>query len=184
MMIHAYLNQEYVRFFSDFEKLVQSQMQRRDTLVDVPFAKQLIAQLQSRGFSEKESLRYFALFYQLHRAFYFITRALVGDSPSMKQLRLALWNNVFTYDVGLYDQHLCGTVWRISPPYCLGKPEQARDLQPQLSGVRVSFLLTPRRAGLPITLWRHSSLSISRNTRRASSNRSFSAIVKGHSQGL
>jgi len=81
-------------------------MQRRDTLVNVPFAKQLITQLLSRGFSEEESVRYFALFYQIMRAFYFISRALVGDSPSMKQLRLALWNNVFTYDVGLYDQHL------------------------------------------------------------------------------
>ena len=106
LMMHAYLNQQYVRFFPDFEKLIQSQMRGRDTLVNVPFAKQLITQLVSRGFSEKESLRYFALFYQIMRAFYFISRALVGDSPSMKQLRLALWNNVFTYDVGLYDQHL------------------------------------------------------------------------------
>jgi DNA-binding NtrC family response regulator len=106
LMMHAYLNQEYVRFFADFEKLVQTQMKRRDTLVNAPFAKQLVTQLVSRGFSEKESLRYFALFYQIMRAFYFISCALVGDSPSMKQLRLALWNNVFTYDVGLYDQHL------------------------------------------------------------------------------
>jgi DNA-binding NtrC family response regulator len=106
LMMHAYLYQEYVRFFSDFEKLVQSQMLRRDIVVNVPFADKLITRLFSRGFSEKESIRYFALFYQIMRAFYFISLALVGDSPCMKQLRLALWNNVFTYDVGLYDQHL------------------------------------------------------------------------------
>ncbi len=74
--------------------------------MNVPFAQKLIARLRTRGFSEEESVRYFALLYQLHRAFHLISRALVGDSPSMKQLRLALWNNVFTYDVGLYDQHL------------------------------------------------------------------------------
>jgi transcriptional regulator with AAA-type ATPase domain len=106
LMMHAYLYQEYVRFFPDFEKLVQSQTRRRDTVVNVPFANKLITRLLSRGFSEKESIRYFALFYQIMRAFYFISLALVGGSPSMKQLRLALWNNVFTYDVGLYDQHL------------------------------------------------------------------------------
>lgn len=106
LMMHAYLYHEYVRFFPDFEKLVQSQMQRRDTVVNVPFANKLITRLLSRGFSENESIRYFALFYQLMRAFYFISLALIGDSPCMKQLRLALWNNVFTYDVGLYDKHL------------------------------------------------------------------------------
>jgi hypothetical protein len=106
LMMHAYLNQEYIRFFPDFEKSIQSQTQRRDTVVNVPFADKLITRLLSRGFSEKESIRYFALFYQIMRAFYFISLALVGDSPSMKQLRLALWNNVFTYDLGLYDQHL------------------------------------------------------------------------------
>ena len=106
LMRHAYLNQEYIRFFPDFEKSVQSQTQRRDTVVNVPFADKLITRLLSRGFSEKESIRYFALFYQIMRAFYFISLALVGDSPSMKHLRLTLWNNVFTYDLGLYDQHL------------------------------------------------------------------------------
>ncbi len=106
LMMHAYLYQEYRSFFSDFQKLIQKQMQQRGSTVTVPFAKQLIAQLQSRGFSEEECLRYLTLFFQLSRAFYFISSALVGDSPSMKKLRLALWNNVFTYDIGLYDQHL------------------------------------------------------------------------------
>jgi DNA-binding NtrC family response regulator len=106
LMMHAYLYQEYVRFFPDFEKLIQGQMQQQDKPVSVSFAKQLIGKLHSRGFSDEESVRYFALFYQLRRAFYFISTALVGDCPSMKELRIALWNNVFTFDVGLYDQHL------------------------------------------------------------------------------
>lgn len=106
LMRLSYLNQEYIRFFNDFDTLVQHQMEHRDTPVTVPFAKTLISQLHSRGFSDEESLRYFALFYQLHRAFCFISRTLAGDCPSMKKLRLALWNNVFTFDLGLYDQHL------------------------------------------------------------------------------
>ncbi|MFH0812908.1 MAG: sigma 54-interacting transcriptional regulator [Pseudomonadota bacterium] len=106
LILHAYLYQVFVRFSSDLDNLIQRQLGQRDKPVDVPFAEQLIAQLKSRGFSDKECLRYFALLYQLKRAFYFITTDLVGESPSMKQLRLALWNNVFTNDVRLYDQHL------------------------------------------------------------------------------
>jgi transcriptional regulator with AAA-type ATPase domain len=106
LMKQVYLNQEYIRFFNEFDLIVQNQMEHRNTPVNVPFAKPLISRLHSRGFSNAESHRYFGLFYQLHRAFCFISRTLIGDCPSMKQLRLALWNNVFTYDLGLYDQHL------------------------------------------------------------------------------
>ena len=106
LILHAYLYQEYLRFFSDVKNLIQNQIQHLGTPLTVTFANQLITRLQSRGFSKEKSLRYVALFYQLSRAFYFISNALVGECPSMKQLRIALWNNVFTYDVGLYDQHL------------------------------------------------------------------------------
>ena len=66
----------------------------------------LVCGLKRGSYAEEEGVRYFALLYQLHLAFHLISRALIGDSPSMKQLRFALWNNVFTYDIGLYDQHL------------------------------------------------------------------------------
>jgi transcriptional regulator with AAA-type ATPase domain len=106
LMREVYLYQQYIRLAPDFRELIQNQVKQRDAHVTVSFAEHLMAQLQSRGFSEEACVHYLALFYQLHRAFYFISQTLVGDCPSMKQLRLALWNNVFTYDVGLYDQHL------------------------------------------------------------------------------
>jgi DNA-binding NtrC family response regulator len=106
IMMQAYLYQEFFRFGPDFEKLILDQIQQTNKSLTVPFAQKLITRLRTRGFTEEECVRYFAFLYQLHRAFYLISHALVGDSPSMKQLRLALWNNVFTYDVGLYDQHL------------------------------------------------------------------------------
>ena len=105
LMMHAYLYQEFVRFGPDFRELIEKQMKQTAGLT-VPFAHQLIANLKKRGFSNDEAFRYFALLFQLHRAYNLISHSLVGDSPSMKQLRIALWNNVFTYDVGLYDQHL------------------------------------------------------------------------------
>lgn len=105
-MMEVYLYQQYIRLAPDFQRTIQSQVERRDARIAVPFAKQLIAQLQSRGLSEEECLHRLALFYQLHRAFYFISQALIGDSRAMKQLRYALWNNVFTYNLGLYDKYL------------------------------------------------------------------------------
>jgi hypothetical protein len=106
LLRQAYLYQEFIRFFSEMQDLIREQIRQPDTPVKVPYAKELITKLRARGFSEDESVRYLALLYQLRRAFHFISSALVGDCPSMKKLRMALWNNVFTHDVGLYDRHL------------------------------------------------------------------------------
>jgi len=103
---NAYLLQLYLRSIEKLNAHIRQQLHRQRTLVNVSFADDVILQLKSRGFSEKDCLHYFALFFQLRRAFYFIDHALVGECPSMKELRLALWNNIFTYDVNLYDQHL------------------------------------------------------------------------------
>ena len=90
----------------EFDNLIKTQQQLGMTPADVPFAKKVLSQMESYGVSKEKSLHYFALSYQLRRAFYFIDRSLVGDSPSMKNLRLALWNNVFTYDIQTYDEAL------------------------------------------------------------------------------
>jgi hypothetical protein len=103
---HAYLYQEFIRFDSDFAQLIQNQIERPADPLTVDFADHLITRLQSRGFLKEEALRYFALLYQIQRSYHFISGALVGGCRSMKNLRIALWNNVFTYDIGLYDQHL------------------------------------------------------------------------------
>jgi transcriptional regulator with GAF, ATPase, and Fis domain len=60
------------------------------------------------GIEPAEAVRYFALFYQLRRAFYFIAHTLPGASPSMQRLRERLWANVFTHDARLYARLL----WR------------------------------------------------------------------------
>jgi len=54
----------------------------------------------------EEAEYYFAIFYQVCRAFFFIDRSLVGRSESMKRLRRHLWNNVFTSDIQIYERHL------------------------------------------------------------------------------
>jgi DNA-binding NtrC family response regulator len=89
-----------------FDQLIQDQIQTGDTPIKVVFATEALGFLRQRGFSIADSLRYFALSYQLRRAYYFIYRSLVGRSASMKKLRQDLWTNVFTHNIDLYDRYL------------------------------------------------------------------------------
>jgi sigma-54 specific flagellar transcriptional regulator A len=106
LMERAFLFNVFHLNIPDFDNLIKTQQQLGTTPADVPFAKKVLSQMESYGVSKEKSLHYFALSYQLRRAFYFIHLSLVGDSPSMKNLRLALWNNVFTYDIQAYDEAL------------------------------------------------------------------------------
>ena len=88
-----------------FDKLIEKQIKSGESSCKASFSKDVLEMLFSYGFSEEEALRFFALFFQMRRAFYFINR-IVGKSQCMKNLRKDLWNNIFTYDIGLYDQYL------------------------------------------------------------------------------
>jgi sigma-54 specific flagellar transcriptional regulator A len=101
-----FLYQVYHRYVAALDGIIQAQRLTADVAVTVPFAEELLAQITRRGFSESQGHHYFAMFYQLRRAFYFIVQTLVGDSASMKQLRHALWNSVFTHDARNYDRYL------------------------------------------------------------------------------
>ena len=102
----AFLFTVYHRFRTEFDAFIPKQIEAGDTLCQVPFSGEALATLTRLGFTDDEAKKYFAIFYQLRRAFYFIENGLVGLSPSMHTLRLHLWNNVFTSSIGLYDTHL------------------------------------------------------------------------------
>ena len=87
----------------DFDQLIKDQIAAQDTPVKVPFAEDAMRMLHSKGFDDQHISHYFALSYQLRRAFYFISNSLVGSSPCMKTLKKHLWYNVFTYNIELYN---------------------------------------------------------------------------------
>ncbi len=103
---HTLLFAVYHRFLDSFYDLIDAQVRSGDTPCTVSFAEDALRMLGQYGFSREEACRYFALFYQMRRAYHFIDQGLVGTSPCMQQLRLDLWNNVFTYDIGLYEKYL------------------------------------------------------------------------------
>lgn len=106
LLSHAIMFDVYHRYLPSLDQLISSQIEAGERLVPAPFADELLRLLARRGFSDGEAQRYFAILYQIRRAFFFIDRGLVGRSESMKRLRRHLWNNVFTHDIRLYERYL------------------------------------------------------------------------------
>ena len=102
----AFLYVCYQRAVPQLDALIERQAGKSGEPLPVAFAEDVVGDLMRSGFGEERALRYFALYYQLRRGFYFIRQALAGRSESMRRLREALWNNVFTHDMRGYDTAL------------------------------------------------------------------------------
>jgi hypothetical protein len=102
----GFLYDAFQRYYPAFDQLIADQIKAGEASAPVPFADDVLSLLARRGFGAEEARRYFAVFYQLRRAYFFIDRGLTGRSASMKELRRRLWNNVFTHDLRLYERHL------------------------------------------------------------------------------
>jgi hypothetical protein len=103
----ALLYVTYHRHVPQIDALIERQAGQPGAALTVAFADELLGELVRGGFSEERAGRYFALFFQLRRAFYFIERSLPGQCESMRRMREALWNNVFTHDMRAYE----GGLW-------------------------------------------------------------------------
>ena len=102
----AFLFEGFHRWIGPFDDLILKQIAAGDSSVLVPFGKEAIAMLVQRGIPAERTERYFAMFYQLRRAYYLIDRGLTGVSPCMHKLRERLWSNIFTNDMQLYALQL------------------------------------------------------------------------------
>ncbi|MBI3356212.1 MAG: sigma-54-dependent Fis family transcriptional regulator [Nitrospirae bacterium] len=96
----------YQRYVPQLDALIEQQATQIGAPLTVPFGNEILAELVRRGFAEERAVRYVALFFQIRRAFYFIGHSLTGECESMRRLREALWNNVFTHDMRSYEAAL------------------------------------------------------------------------------
>jgi DNA-binding NtrC family response regulator len=103
---YVLLFRAYHHHVDHFDALIAEQLTKGDEPAAAPFADGLLAELRTCGFEEEDAARYLALFYQIRRAYFFVADSLLGDSPAMGRLRHALWNNVFTADMRIYEKHL------------------------------------------------------------------------------
>ncbi|HBA82563.1 MAG TPA: Fis family transcriptional regulator [Verrucomicrobia bacterium] len=102
----ACLFDAFHRYIDVFDRLILEQIQAGDESCKAAFAGEMLDLLSRWGFPRAEAVRSLAIFYQLRRAFYFIAKSLVGSSAGIRQLRVRLWNNVFTHDTRLYVRYL------------------------------------------------------------------------------
>jgi DNA-binding NtrC family response regulator len=103
---NLYLFHVFHTFSETLDKHILVQSREKDKLIPLPEADDALLSLKRLGFSQTESLHYFALFFQMRRAYFFIQRSIVGCSPAMTHLREQLWNNIFTHDIDRYARGL------------------------------------------------------------------------------
>jgi DNA-binding NtrC family response regulator len=106
LMRHVFLFEAYHRCWDKLDQIILNQSQEDDRPVPVPAARDTLGLLAQRGFTAQEAVRFFGIFFQLRRAFYFIVQGLIGESRCMQEFRRHLWNNVFTHDIRCYDRYL------------------------------------------------------------------------------
>ncbi len=103
----CWLYDRYHFYQHHFDRFIEEQQKEGDTPLRLPFADLLIDEFDQAGFSWEETAKYIALFFQLRRGFYFISRGVFGNSRSMIELRMRLWNNIFTFQPKWYLDFLC-----------------------------------------------------------------------------
>jgi hypothetical protein len=102
----ALLYVSYHHYVAQLDALIESQVAGDGRPPIVRFADDAMAELVQGGMSEERAARYFAFYFQLRRAFYFIHRGLSGECLSMQRLRESLWNNIFTHDMRGFESSL------------------------------------------------------------------------------
>jgi two-component system, NtrC family, response regulator HydG len=103
----SWLYYQYRLHQKEFDLYIKDQQKVGSTPLPLPFAAQLIEEFTVTGFNTAQTAKYIALFFQLRRGFFFISRGVFGISSSMVQLRMHLWNNIFTFQPQWYLNFLC-----------------------------------------------------------------------------
>jgi hypothetical protein len=94
------------QYMDQFDQLIEQQIEVGEESCRAAFGFQCLEKLVGFGFSRSAACRYVGMFYQIRRAYFFISKELVGDSACMKQLRARLWDNIFTHQIEWYERCL------------------------------------------------------------------------------
>ncbi len=130
---YAWLFYQYHTFQQQFNAFIIKQQQAGDAPIELPFGNTLIERFKKIGFNDSETAKYIALFYQLYRGFYFIDRDITGNCPAIVELRMRLWNNIFTFNPQWYLDFLCGNMDDFST-LLLGQTGTGKSLVAQTIG--------------------------------------------------
>jgi len=94
MLFHQYTKQ--------FDVLIHEQLEAGGEPRRAVFTGEVFGKMLSYGLDRAEACRYVSMFFQIRRAYHFISKGLTGRSHCMRQLRKRLWDNIFTHDIRWY----------------------------------------------------------------------------------
>lgn len=106
LMRTVFLFELFHEYCKRFDQLILAQAKSGPQTVRVEFAREALGRMSRRGIGGVEATRFFSIFYQLRRAYYFIARNLIGKSRCMREFKGHLWQNVFTREVRWYERYL------------------------------------------------------------------------------
>ncbi|SDO57342.1 sigma-54-dependent transcriptional regulator [Desulforhopalus singaporensis] len=92
-------------FCDRYDEHIRTQIKSGEECCRLNFGRDVMSMLHNSGIPEVDIVRFVSLFFQMRRAYYFISR-IAGKSDCVMELRRTLWNNVFTGDIRLYDRYL------------------------------------------------------------------------------
>lgn len=91
----------------DFDDLIRRQA-KTDKALPFPKHASLVRLLAKRGIPTGEHASALTLFYQLRRAYFFLSDYLVGESAPMRQFKERLWSQLFGHNTLRFYRHLEG----------------------------------------------------------------------------
>lgn len=93
--------------FSDtFDAHIEAQAKAGTKTLRLECGAEIVLSLARYGYTDVHASRVVSLFFQIRRAFHFLSRGLVGTSASMQDVRRQAWDNIFTRDLALYERLL------------------------------------------------------------------------------
>lgn len=93
-------------FAAPFDRFIARESAPGSEPQRVDFARDLVKYLSARGVTAQQGLHALELFYQMRRAHSAVATRLLGTGPSMRKLREAVWNSLFTRDIRRYERFL------------------------------------------------------------------------------
>lgn len=114
IMEYAWLFYQFHEFQDRFDRFIAAQERAGDEPIELPFADEVTGCFRRAGFGEADCAKYIGLFYQLRRGFLFINSSVSGDCPSIVELRMRLWNHIFTFNPHWYLDYLIGRMEEFS----------------------------------------------------------------------
>ncbi len=101
---HAHIFIAFFSYYTEIDEYLQRTLRGEDP--EPLFAGEVWVRLRHGGISVERAKHILELLFQMRRAYFFIDRWLIGKAPCMRDVREALWNSIFSYDVTRYERFL------------------------------------------------------------------------------